>query len=235
MMLVQTLQSVGHSEVKLALSAAIQAKSATLQRYGGTAEVAVFGRNLRWPESHLRDEEEIPYSALGANGEVWRATLARTAAKLALINTDANDKLRRATLRRCGKVPPVLLPGTRVYIYSPHPTKGRYRNDPYRWRGPAMIVAQEGEAKYFVSWRGRILLVARAQLRLASAEEASTSSSNVSRSARVATLAASPKRFAGRRFSVAVSPAMVARPRESGGHSVSTECAMARKQLVNQG
>ena len=33
-------------------------------------------------------------------------------------------------------------------------------------------MAQEGKGKYFVSWRGRILLVARAQLRLESAEEA---------------------------------------------------------------
>jgi hypothetical protein len=169
---VQTLSTTGREEVSLALAASVQAKNAVIQRHGITAEMAVFGRPLRWPEAANKDDDEVPYSALGAQGHVWRATQARTAAKMALISRDANDKLRRVMMRQAGSPPTIMLPGTRVYFFSPHPTKGRHRADPHRWRGPATIIAQEGQGKYFVGWRSRVLLVARSQLRLASAEEA---------------------------------------------------------------
>ena len=45
------------------------------------------------------------------------------------------------------------------------------RSDPHRWRGPATIVSPDGDSRYLVSWRGRVLLTARDQLRLATAEE----------------------------------------------------------------
>lgn len=49
--------------------------------------------------------------------------------------------------------------------------KARYRKDSGRWRGPAVIVMQESHQKYFVSWRGRCLLLAGPNLRRATSEE----------------------------------------------------------------
>ena len=101
--IVTSLHTVGKEDVALALCGAIQAKNAILQRNGITAAMAVFGRTLRWPEAANKDDDRVPFSALGAEGHAWRVTQARTAAKLAIIARDASDKLRRSVLRNCGK------------------------------------------------------------------------------------------------------------------------------------
>ncbi|CAE8613639.1 unnamed protein product, partial [Polarella glacialis] len=64
------------------------------------------------------------------------------------------------------------VPGTQVYFYQPLVGRGRRRTDPGAWRGPATVITKESSSRYYVSWRGRCLLVAAEQLRLASAEEA---------------------------------------------------------------
>ena len=63
---------------ELALAAAVQAKNATLQRYGYTPEQLVFGKALRWP-SLLTHGEEVQLSVLDADpeGEHTRAILMR--------------------------------------------------------------------------------------------------------------------------------------------------------------
>ena len=91
---------------------------------------------------------------------------------MALLSRDASDKIRRATLRRAPAAVAELTPGTRVYFWSPHPMKGRRRQDALRWRGPATVIARESVGRYYVGWRSRVLLVAKDQLRLATAEEA---------------------------------------------------------------
>ena len=160
--------------LELALASAIQAKHSTLQRYGYTPEQAVFGRALRWP-SVLTDGEDHPIAALDADpeSEYTQAVQMRNTARLALISRDATDKIKRAILRKTRpERPERMLLGMRVYFWSPHPLKGRNRNDPHRWRGPATVVAPDGDSRYFLSWRGKLLLTSRDQLRLATAEEA---------------------------------------------------------------
>jgi len=152
----------------------VQAKNSTLLRYGYTPEQAVFGRALRWP-SVLTDGEEHPIAALDADpeSEYTQAVQMRNTARLALISRDATDKIKRAILRKTRpERPERMLLGMRVYFWSPHPLKGRNRNDPHRWRGPATVVAPDGDSRYFLSWRGKLLLTSRDQLRLATAEEA---------------------------------------------------------------
>ena len=39
------------------------------------------------------------------------------------------------------------------------------------WRGPATVLVREGHQRYFVSWRGRALLLATPNMRLATKEE----------------------------------------------------------------
>ena len=64
------------------------------------------------------------------------------------------------------------LPGTRIYFWEPRPSKGRHRPDPGRWRGPALTLIREKHNRYFISWHGRLLLLAAENMRPASAEEA---------------------------------------------------------------
>jgi len=158
---------------ELALAAATNAKNSTLQRYGYTPEQSVYGRALKWP-TLLTDGEEVKLAALDADpeGEYTRAVLMRNTARMALLSRDSSAKIKRAVLRRTRPDRPErLLAGMRVYFWSPHPLKGRNRQDPHRWRGPATIVSPDGDSRYFVSWRGRVLLTARDQLRLATGEE----------------------------------------------------------------
>ena len=144
-----------------------------MTRNGLTPEQAVFGRALRWPGvAGTADENEIPLASLGTEGEAWLASQIRAAARMALLSRDASDKIRRATLRRAPAAIAELTPGTRVYFWSPHPMKGRQRQDALRWRGPATVIARESVGRYYVGWRSRVLMVAKDQLRLATTEEA---------------------------------------------------------------
>ena len=93
---------------------------------------------------------------------------------MALLERDVTDKVRRALLRKAPTVTAELVPGTRVYFWSAHPTKGRQRQDAERWRGPATVIAKEAHTRYYLSWRGQVLLVAREQLRLVTSLEASS-------------------------------------------------------------
>jgi len=169
---VQQFDIQGRDQVKTAIAICCQAKNATLTRNGLTPEQAVFGRALRWTESNNKDDDEVLMAALGTDGEAWKAAQIRSAAKIAMISKDASDKVRRAMMRKAPKVLTELTPGTRVYFWSPHPMKGRRRTDSHRWRGPATVVARESPGRYFISWRGRICLAAKDQLRMATSIEA---------------------------------------------------------------
>ncbi len=150
----------GRSSAKFLLNLCTQAKKATLSRNGNAPEQAVFGRSLRWPLVGTTDEDEIPLAALGTDGEAWLASQIRAAARMALLSREASDKIRRATLRRAPGFVGELAPGTRLCFWSPHPSKGRQREDALRWRGPATVIARKSVGRYYVGWRSRVLLVA---------------------------------------------------------------------------
>eukprot|EP00435_Cladocopium_sp_Y103_P019429 s2435_g4.t1 len=50
-------------------------------------------------------------------------------------------------------------------------TEGQRRYASGLWRGPATVLVREGQTRYFVSWRGRCLLLAEENMRLATGEE----------------------------------------------------------------
>jgi hypothetical protein len=160
--------------IKLALDSALLAKNSTVTRNGFTANQAVFGHEPRDPTDPHADDDETNITALQAGGEVGRAAAMRHTAKMALLKLSVTDKLRRAMTRG----PPSkttqheFLPGTRIYFWEPHPSKGRHRPDPGRWRGPALTLIREKHNRYFISWHGRLLLLAAENMRPASAEEA---------------------------------------------------------------
>ena len=79
--------------MKLALSAAVQGKNATITKDGYTPAQRVFGHEVRFPG--LTEEEEAASfaEALGAEGEVARAHKMRMTARMALLRSDVQEKL----------------------------------------------------------------------------------------------------------------------------------------------
>ena len=59
--------------------------------------------------------------------------------------------------------------GAQIYFWVPQ--LKRYNRDSGQWRGPATVLVQEQQKRYFVSWRGRLLLLAEENMRLATPEE----------------------------------------------------------------
>ena len=157
----------GKSEMKAALAAAIQAKNQTITRGGFTPYQMVFGRAPMFPD--LLEEDSTGNLALRESltteGEVQRSLEMRAAAKISLLRKDCQDKLKRA-LRRWprGKIKE-FTPGEMIYFYSPQPTAKRFKRDAGAWRGPAVILMKESSERYYISWRGRCLLVAASNLR----------------------------------------------------------------------
>ncbi|CAJ1419645.1 unnamed protein product [Effrenium voratum] len=160
--------------MKQSLAAAVQAKNATVSRRGYSANALVFGRPANFPD--LLDDDVQDRTTLGQalnlEGEFSRAMEMRAAARRALLHQDVQAKLKKALLRRPGGEAIPFLPGQRIYFWVPGPKNVRYKKDRSGWRGPATVMVREGEEWYFVSWRGRCLLLSAANMRPATAEEA---------------------------------------------------------------
>ena len=127
---------------------------------------------MKWPS--LSDEEvKLSFAqGLSTDTEVARAHRMRTVARIALLRQDVREKIRRAVLRkRLVSESGPFVPGAQVYYWVPSNQKGvRYRLGG-EWRGPATVLVQEKHKRYFISWRGRLLLVAEKNLRLGTGEE----------------------------------------------------------------
>ena len=160
--------------MKESLAAAVQAKNQTITRCGFTPYQAVFGRTPLFPD--ILDDETTGNLALRESltmeGEVQRGAEMRAAARIALLRQDCQDKLKRALRRWPRQEEKIFSPGEMVYFYSPQPKASRFKRDGGAWRGPAVLLMREGHEKYYISWRGRCLLVAAPNLRSASALEA---------------------------------------------------------------
>ena len=117
-------------KAQIALTACCAAKNSTITRNGVSPEQAVYGRPLRWADEMIKDDDDPGIAVLGRkDGEAWLSTQARVAARMAIIEADASDKLKRAAVRRALAATEDLRTGTRVYFYSPHPFRGRRRLD----------------------------------------------------------------------------------------------------------
>ena len=161
----------GYKAMQEALAAATSAKNGTLTKDGYSPNQRVFGVELRWPS--LTDEDCAPSFAegLSIDSEVSRAHRMRTTARMALIRQDVREKMRRAILRKPAVSEGPYLSGTRVYFWVPSNQKGVRYKPGGLWRGPGTVITKEQGKKYFVSWRGRLLLLAEENLRLATKEE----------------------------------------------------------------
>ena len=160
----------GYKNMQAALASAVAAKNATSTKEGYSPNQRVYGVELKWPS--LTDEEVgLSFAeGLSIDSEVSRAHKMRITARVALIRQDVRDKVRRAILRKPAVSEGPFVPGCRIYFWVPSSQKGRYRPGGL-WRGPATVITREQSSRYFISWRGRLLLLAEENIRLATKEE----------------------------------------------------------------
>ncbi len=159
-------------DMATSLAAALDAKNETVTRQGYSPNMLVFGKCLSYPEL-LADDDLDPITmaqAMDVDCEMARRSKMRNQARQVLLREDVQQKLKRALQRRPASQDQVFIPGQVIYFYIPN-MKPRYRQDHGRWRGPAVVLVQESHQKYYVSWRGRCLLLAAPNMRPASQEE----------------------------------------------------------------
>eukprot|EP00971_Amphidinium_carterae_P351628 6492198-Amphidinium_carterae.1 len=158
-------------DLKTALAASCAAKNTQVRRAGYSPEQMVFGRSMAWM-SDLADlgveNPKLPQHTL--DGDVWKATVMRAQASQAFARLAVSSRMRRLMLRNI-PVQREYWPGQLVYFYTEARRRSRHVPDGKRWRGPATVLAREGERRYYVSWRTRLLLCAGEQLRPASVRE----------------------------------------------------------------
>ena len=171
--LIWSYKAEGRDQMKQCLCAAVQAKNCTLTRKGYTPYQLVYGRHPTFPD--LLDEEVDGNlslrQSLTLDGEVARGDEMRAAARATLLRQDVREKLRRVLKRWPRGEEAEFSPGKVVFFYVPKPKTARFRKDPGAWRGPAIVILKESTQRYFVSWRGRCLLVSAPNIRRASMAE----------------------------------------------------------------
>ena len=172
--LIVEYNATSHSDMALTLAAAIEAKNEVVTRRGYSPNMLVFGKSISYPEL-LGEEEFDPVTVaqgLDVDTEVSRRSKMRQKARQVLLRDDVQQKMKKALQKNPSTQDRIYVPGETIYFFVPHPSKPRYRRDSGRWRGPAVVLLQESHQRYFVSWRGRCLLLAAPNMRPASAEEA---------------------------------------------------------------
>ncbi len=163
-------QVEGYSGMRLALPAATAAKNATISKEGFTPDQRVFGKECVWPSLTDEDEKLGFAEGLSTESEVARVHRMRTSARIALLRQDVREKLRRAILRKPAAAVMEYVPGAQIYFWTPKRDTARYKTGG-EWRGPATVLVKEQGKRYFCSWRGRLLLLAPENMRMATGEE----------------------------------------------------------------
>eukprot|EP00435_Cladocopium_sp_Y103_P057834 s201_g20.t1 len=161
----------GFSGMKLVVACATAAKNGTVTRDGFTPNQRLFGAEVKFPSLTEDNAKPSFAEALDSESEYARAHKMRICARLALIRMDVQEKMKRAILRKpATENEGPFLPGTQIYFWTPKKLSKRYTRGG-QWRGPATILVREAKERYFVSWRGRALLLAAPNIRLATREE----------------------------------------------------------------
>ena len=102
-----------------------------------------------------------------------RAEQIRTAAIQAFYEMDNDESARRVLVSKSRPDPGPWRDGDIVYWYRVQGSRTMSKRAQHAagWRGPAIVLKQEGHSRVYVSYRGVPVLVAPHQLRKASAEE----------------------------------------------------------------
>ena len=172
---------VNRSEMEMALSEAIAAYNGDVDGESGCSPFqAAFGRQPRMIGDVLGGIQQ----RLGEHGLVEskpslaRQIAMREVAKLAMTRLHFSRGLRKAELARSRSttMEAAPTPGSICYFYRPlrynnKMSQSRKKLTLKRWHGPAMMVAMDGHASVFLSYKGQLTKCALEHVRLASTME----------------------------------------------------------------
>ena len=172
--------SAGRDDMEDAVLAALLAKNQLTSVHGFSPIQHVLGQDISLPASVLNAPGELAsHSWALADGPFQRSLALRESARKAWIRMDNSSKLRRALVSKSRDQTTTFLPGMQVYFWrrggqfktGGAAFKGKYRKDPERWVGPALILAVEGSRAIWISYRMALLKVSPEHVRVATAEE----------------------------------------------------------------
>lgn len=148
------------------------AKNALSRTKGNSPEILVLGKSRHLPSSLDSDEPQASHYLADSEtpeGIQFRQQFQkRECARLAFIQAESNDKLRKAFLRRQRPYQGRYLGGMFVMFWRPG--RGERKG---QWIGPARVIVQEGQSVVWVSFSSRVYRVAPEHLRCLSDREAS--------------------------------------------------------------
>ena len=163
--------------MELTLLEACLAKNQLARRHGFSPIQHVLGQDIRLPASILNGDGELAaHSRAVGEGNFQRRLAIREAARMAWVRMDNSSKLRKAMVARVRPVRGLWLPGLQVYFWKragrskTQGLRGRARQEPERWIGPAIVLSQEGQRAVWLSYRGLLYKVSPEHVREATAE-----------------------------------------------------------------
>ena len=178
--LVTSKSVIGAEEMKLALSEAVMAYNSDIGETGASPYQAAIGRQPRMVGDVLGGIQNrlAEHGLIESSPSLARQIALRETARLALTRLHYSKGLRRAELARSRSktVEKVPEPGDICYFYRPlrynnKSSVSRKRLTLKRWHGPALLVAVEGSASAFLSFKGQLTKCALEHVRLASTME----------------------------------------------------------------
>ena len=149
---------------------------ATVSRKGHSAHALVFGREAYFSRAAGRRSLECRFHGAstfdGRRSSEDGGDASGGKDFLDPLGCSRTSQVKKALRRAPGGENGQYAPGELVFFWAPDPNKARYRKDAGVWRGPAVVLLPDGESRYFLSWRGRCLLVAATNVKGASLDEA---------------------------------------------------------------
>eukprot|EP00435_Cladocopium_sp_Y103_P028612 s1421_g7.t1 len=160
-------------QFKEALQHCCHAKNSLSRAKGYTPEILVLGKMSHLPASVVEDPFQASHHLANSDSpegvEFRQQLMRRESARLAFVQADHSEKLRRAFLRRQRPHRGHFQSGAFVMFWRPG--KGEY---PGQWHGPGRVIIQESEHVIWVSHSSRLYRVAPEHVRKLSEREAST-------------------------------------------------------------
>ncbi|CAK0848557.1 unnamed protein product, partial [Prorocentrum cordatum] len=168
-------QVAGLEEVRAAVTECNRAKNALARRAGFSPYLWVLGRDARLPAS-LADDAEVErvgeqVAAATPGSRFARKVEIRNQCRMAFIQTDTEDRLRRAELRQIRPTRGPFVVGQWVLFYDQaQPAKHRPEH-PDNWRGLARVIGHEGRHGVWLAFRGLTVLASPELLAAATGHE----------------------------------------------------------------
>ncbi|CAK0891172.1 unnamed protein product [Prorocentrum cordatum] len=168
-------QVAGLEEMRTAVTECNRAKNTLARRAGFSPYLWVLGRDVRLPAS-LADDAEVErvgeqVAAATPGSRFARKVEIRTQCRMAFIQTDTEDRLRRAELRQIRPTRGPFVVGQWVLFYDQaQPAKHRPEH-PDNWRGLARVIGHEGRHGVRLAFRGLTVLASPEHLAAATGHE----------------------------------------------------------------